>query len=116
MEEALENPIGTAPLRQIAHPGDRVAIVVNDITRMTRTDLMLPPIVNTLNAAGIRISHLLRDEWTTRGSVLSDAAGRAGFRGFYGLYALVITLPGGRQITHEARFVTSGTTESFRAN
>jgi nickel-dependent lactate racemase len=51
--EALENPIGTAPLREIVHPGERVAIVVNDITRMTRTDLMLPPIVNTLNAAGI---------------------------------------------------------------
>ncbi len=51
--EALEYPIGTAPLRNIAHPGERVAIVVNDITRLTRTELMLPPIVNTLNAAGI---------------------------------------------------------------
>ena len=51
--EALENPIGTLPLRQVAHTGERVAIVVNDITRLTRTDLMLPPIVDTLNAAGI---------------------------------------------------------------
>ena len=51
--EALENPIGTAPLREIVRPGERVAIVVNDITRLTRTDLMLPPIVDTLNAAGI---------------------------------------------------------------
>jgi lactate racemase len=51
--EALENPIGAAPLRDIMNPGERVAIVVNDITRLTRTDLMLPPIVNTLNAAGI---------------------------------------------------------------
>jgi nickel-dependent lactate racemase len=51
--DALENPIGTAPLRQIARPGERVAIIVNDITRLTRTDLMLPPIVATLNAAGI---------------------------------------------------------------
>jgi nickel-dependent lactate racemase len=50
---ALESPIGRPPLREIARPGERVAIVVNDITRLTRTDLMLPPIVNTLNAAGI---------------------------------------------------------------
>jgi nickel-dependent lactate racemase len=51
--EALENPIGAAPLREIVQPGEHVAIVVNDITRLTRTDLMLPPIVGVLNAAGI---------------------------------------------------------------
>jgi nickel-dependent lactate racemase len=56
--EALENPIGTAPLRQIARPGERVAIVVNDITRLTRTDLMLPPILDALYAAGIRDSDI----------------------------------------------------------
>src|ERR1035438_7476534 len=51
--EALKHPIGSAPLREIVRPGERVAIVVNDITRLTRTDLMLPPIVDTLNAAGV---------------------------------------------------------------
>jgi lactate racemase len=51
--DALANPIGAAPLRDIVRPGERVCIVVNDITRLTRTDLMLPPIVHTLNAAGI---------------------------------------------------------------
>ncbi|MBI3694938.1 MAG: DUF2088 domain-containing protein, partial [Acidobacteria bacterium] len=35
------------------HPGERVAIVVNDITRLTRTDLILPPIIETLNQAGV---------------------------------------------------------------
>jgi len=53
VQSALEQPIGTAPLRQIVHTGERVVIIVNDITRLTRTDLLLPPIVNTLNAAGI---------------------------------------------------------------
>ena len=53
VRDALRNPIGTAPLRDIVHPGERVAIVVNDITRLTRTDLMLPPVIETLNAAGI---------------------------------------------------------------
>ena len=51
--DALENPIGTRPLREIARPGERVAIVVNDITRLARADLLLPPIVDTLNAAGV---------------------------------------------------------------
>jgi nickel-dependent lactate racemase len=53
VQAALDHPIGTLPLRQIAKRGERVAIIVNDITRLTRTDLLLPPIVNTLNAAGI---------------------------------------------------------------
>jgi nickel-dependent lactate racemase len=51
--DALANPIGTKPLREIVQPGERVAIVVNDITRLTRTDLLLPPIIRTLNDAGI---------------------------------------------------------------
>jgi nickel-dependent lactate racemase len=53
IQDALENPIGRPPLRTIAQAGDRVAIVVNDITRLCRSDLMLPPIVNTLNEAGV---------------------------------------------------------------
>jgi nickel-dependent lactate racemase len=53
VQSAIDHPIGAAPLRQLVHPGERVAIIVNDITRLTRTDLLLPPIVNTLNAAGI---------------------------------------------------------------
>jgi nickel-dependent lactate racemase len=53
VQEALERPIGTPPLREVVRPGERVAIIVNDITRLTRTELLLPPIVNTLNAAGV---------------------------------------------------------------
>jgi nickel-dependent lactate racemase len=50
---ALSNPIGSPPLSEIVHPGEKVAIIVNDITRLTRTDLLLPPVVETLNRAGI---------------------------------------------------------------
>jgi lactate racemase len=53
VEDALNRPIGTAPLREIVTPGERVAIVVNDITRLTRTDLILPPLIGTLNSAGV---------------------------------------------------------------
>ena len=71
---------------------------------------------NTLNAAGIRISHLLQEEWTTRGSVQADPGGRADFRGFYGVYTLEVSLPDGRKVTREARFSKSGETESLRAD
>ena len=53
VRHAVLNPIGTPPLSQIAKPGERIAVIVNDITRLTRTELMLPPIIETLNGAGI---------------------------------------------------------------
>jgi nickel-dependent lactate racemase len=53
VQTALDHPIAAPPLRQIVRPGERVAIIVNDITRLTRTDLLLPPIVETLNHAGV---------------------------------------------------------------
>jgi endo-1,4-beta-xylanase len=56
---------------------------------------------NTLNAAGTRISHLLREEWTTRGSSDKMSGGRVAFRGFYGKYTLTITLADGRIIERE---------------
>jgi GH35 family endo-1,4-beta-xylanase len=56
---------------------------------------------NTLNAAGIRISHLLREVWTTRGSAGRADDGRISFRGFYGKYLLKITLADGREIERE---------------
>jgi lactate racemase len=51
--DALEHPIGTPPLAEIVKPGEKVAIVVNDITRLTRTDLLLPPVIETLIRAGV---------------------------------------------------------------
>ena len=53
VQHAILHPIGTPPLSEIAKPGERIAIIVNDITRLTRTELILPPIVETLNGAGI---------------------------------------------------------------
>jgi hypothetical protein len=55
----------------------------------------------TPTEAGRRISHLLREEWTTRGSTAADNAGRLGFRGFYGIYNLKITLPDGQVVERE---------------
>ncbi len=59
VRRALERPIGTRPLAEIVRPGERVAIVVNDITRLAHTDLLLPPIVETLNRAGVQDADIL---------------------------------------------------------
>lgn len=53
VRDALRHPIGSQPLREVVRPGESVALIVNDITRLTRSDLMLPPMVEELNAAGI---------------------------------------------------------------
>lgn len=52
--KVLNNPIGTAPLNQIVAPGEKVVIVVSDITRAwIKTPVFLPVLVNYLNQAGI---------------------------------------------------------------
>lgn len=50
---ALRQPIGTPPLQELVHAGERVAVVVNDITRLVRSELFVPILVDELNAAGI---------------------------------------------------------------
>jgi len=50
---ALAQPIGTPPLRNTLRPGERVAILVNDITRLVHSDVFLPVLVDELNACGI---------------------------------------------------------------
>ncbi|OIR06476.1 endo-1,4-beta-xylanase Z precursor [mine drainage metagenome] len=49
----------------------------------------------TLTPAGVDITHLIHDVWTSNGTVSSNDDGRAAFRAFYGTYELTITLPGG---------------------
>ena len=51
--EALAHPVG-APLREIARRGSRVCIVFTDITRSCPDDLLVPPILAELKAAGVR--------------------------------------------------------------
>jgi nickel-dependent lactate racemase len=54
VERALKEPIGTGPLSKIVKPGDTVAIVVNDSTRVTPSYLMVPPLLDELNQAGVK--------------------------------------------------------------
>ncbi len=54
VERALNEPIGTKRLSGIAKAGDKAAIVVDDATRATPSYLMVPPILDELNKAGVK--------------------------------------------------------------
>ncbi len=56
VERALKEPIpvGNRRLSEIALPESKVAIVVNDATRRTPTDVMLLPVLDELNMAGVK--------------------------------------------------------------
>lgn len=54
LRRALEHPIGTPHLRDIARSGQRVAIVTSDLTRPCPSQLLIPLILDELAAAGVR--------------------------------------------------------------
>ncbi len=47
--EALDNPIGTPPLRMMVRETDKVAIVISDMTRPTPNHKMVPWLLEALN-------------------------------------------------------------------
>ena len=53
VERALNEPIGTKRLSEIANAESKVAIVVDDMTRHSPTQVMLSPVLAELNAAGV---------------------------------------------------------------
>lgn len=56
VRHALTHPIGSAQLRQLARPGQRVAIVTSDITRPMPTYAVLPFVLEELEAAGVSLA------------------------------------------------------------
>ncbi|MBW2307863.1 MAG: nickel-dependent lactate racemase [Deltaproteobacteria bacterium] len=53
IRRSLENPIDSPPLREVVKSGQTVAVVVQDISRMTRSDVFLPVLLDELNGAGV---------------------------------------------------------------
>jgi nickel-dependent lactate racemase len=53
LRAALENPIGSLRLRELAHKGQKVAIVTSDLTRPCPSDRLLPFVLEELSAANI---------------------------------------------------------------
>ncbi|MCX8116663.1 MAG: nickel-dependent lactate racemase [Desulfobacterota bacterium] len=54
VEEALSRPIGTPGLRDLARPGQKVALIVTDITRKLPEETILPLLLHELERGGIR--------------------------------------------------------------
>ena len=54
VERALKEPVGSKRLSEIAKPEHKVAIVVDDATRHTPSDVMILPVLAELNAAGMK--------------------------------------------------------------
>jgi lactate racemase len=54
IKQALANPVGAAPLREIARGGDRVCIVFTDITRTCPDHLLVPALLEELEKAGVQ--------------------------------------------------------------
>ena len=51
--EALNNPIGTKPLREIAKGRKNACVVISDITRPVPNSIILPPLLRILEESGI---------------------------------------------------------------
>jgi nickel-dependent lactate racemase len=54
VERALKEPIGSRGLSEIAKPEHKVAIVVDDATRPAPSYVMVPPLLEELNSAGVK--------------------------------------------------------------
>ncbi|MEM2994959.1 MAG: nickel-dependent lactate racemase [Candidatus Bathyarchaeia archaeon] len=54
IERALKEPIASKRLSEIVKPESKVAIVVDDFTRPAPSHLMVPPLLDELNAAGVK--------------------------------------------------------------
>ncbi|MEE0776479.1 MAG: nickel-dependent lactate racemase [Bacillota bacterium] len=52
--EALAHPIGTKTLKEIAKAGQKVVIIISDVTRPCPSYRMLPSVVAELNSAGVK--------------------------------------------------------------
>ncbi|MDD2496814.1 MAG: nickel-dependent lactate racemase [Desulfitobacteriaceae bacterium] len=53
VRRALKNPIASKPLSEMIKPGDKVAVMVSDITRPSPSKILLPPILEELDRTGV---------------------------------------------------------------
>ena len=58
IREALDNPIASAPLKALVKPGETVAILANDPTRVANSFVFMPILVDYLNECGIPDSNI----------------------------------------------------------
>lgn len=60
IQDALEHPVLSARLSELVHAGEKVCVVISDVTRAwQRTDLYLPYLVEELNKGGVKDEDIL---------------------------------------------------------
>ena len=58
IRQALAQPVGSPPLRDIVRPGERIVIITSDMTRPMPTGTVMPVLLDELYAAGIAPSDI----------------------------------------------------------
>ena len=58
VQEALSRPIGGRPLHELAEGKKDACVVISDFTRPVPNKILLPPLLDTLEAAGISQDHI----------------------------------------------------------
>jgi nickel-dependent lactate racemase len=58
IRRALARPLDLPPLEEIVKPGETVVILLDDHTRATPAALILPPLLETLETAGVRLADI----------------------------------------------------------
>ncbi len=53
IRQALSNPVGTTTMTELARGAKRIVIVADDNTRPTPADIILPEVLDAINAAGV---------------------------------------------------------------
>jgi nickel-dependent lactate racemase len=77
IERALKEPVGSKRLSEIVKPEHKVAIVVDDATRPAPSHLMVPPVLDELNMAGVKNENItIIFGCGTHGAVKNDDAVR----------------------------------------
>ena len=59
VEDALEHPIGSKRLRDLARPGMKVCVVFTDVTRASPDRLLVPPLLSELESGGVSRGDIL---------------------------------------------------------
>lgn len=59
LRKCLKSPIASAPLIEQVQPGMKVAILIDDLTRPTPQNRILPVLLNELNQAGVKNKDIL---------------------------------------------------------
>src|SRR5438034_11639717 len=59
VREAITHPVGTPPLAELAREPRSACVVISDITRPVPNRVLLPPVLETLEASGVPREQIL---------------------------------------------------------